>query len=139
MEKAQLPDLRGDKSRPCCAMLKKPDTQPQAVKPREVEGGAFPFLRSPFLSTCSWVFPWLYHSIGHRGLGWGRLQPLTWPRRLTPFPARPETRRRDPEFCFCFSCNCTFHHQMKFFKAVILIVLKDEIYGLKVMAANLIK
>ena len=28
---------------------------------------------------------------------------------------------------------------MKFFKAVILIVLKDEIYGLKVMAANLIK
>ena len=91
------------------AMLKKPDTQPQAVKPREVEWGAFHFLRSHFfLSTRSWVFPWLYHSIGHRGLGVGTPRPLTWPRRLTQFPARPETRRRDSEFCFCFACDCTF-------------------------------
>ena len=42
-------------------------------------------------------------------------------------------------FVFVFLVIVLFHHQMEFFKAVILIVLKDEIYGLKVMAANLIK
>ena len=42
-------------------------------------------------------------------------------------------------FVFVFLVTVLFRHQMQFFKAVILIVLKDEIYGLKVMAANLIK
>lgn len=102
---------------------------------------AFPFLFLSHLSksVCSWVFSLLDGSINHNGfpVGDSRLSPGTG--CLNTAHVQDWGPSGDPNFCFRVFYDCTFHHQMEFFKALILIVLKDEMYGLKVKAANLIK
>lgn len=67
-----------------------------------------------------------------------RFLPLTLLRMSDPSPHSSLRQKRGSRI-LCIFHDQTSHHQMGFFKGIIPIFLKDKIYGLKVMATNLIK
>lgn len=104
-----------------------------------MDQNALPFL---FPLPSFWklpVFLLLDPSLSHRGSRVGGLGSSQGTGCLTTAHIQDWGRSGDPKFCYHVFYDCPSYHQMELFKAVVLIVLKDDNYSLKIMAANLIK